>query len=142
MNKTFNQPAQKRIRQYLRNNATDAERKLWELLKGKQLLGYKFRRQQGIEQYVVDFYCAQGKLAIEIDGATHSTLQQKAADLQRTERIQSHGIIVLRFCNTDVFENPDGILTAIIESLKKNASDHQLDQASPPHRGGVRGGAI
>ena len=57
MDKTFNRPAQKRIRQYLRNNATSAEKKLWEMLKGKQLLGYKFRRQQGIEQYVVDFYC-------------------------------------------------------------------------------------
>ena len=122
MDKTFNRKAQKHIRQYLRNNATDAERKLWEMLKGKQLLGYKFRRQQGIEQYVVDFYCPQGKLAIEIDGATHSTPQQKIADLQRTERIQSHGITVARFTNTDIFENPDGVLTAIIESLKKNAS--------------------
>jgi very-short-patch-repair endonuclease len=133
VDKTFNRKAQKRIRQYLRNNATDAEKKLWEMLKGKQLLGYKFRRQHGIEQYVVDFYCPRGRLAVEIDGATHSTLQEKTADHQRTERIHSHGITVLRFGNTDVFENPDGVLTAIIESLKKNASDHQLDQASPPH---------
>jgi very-short-patch-repair endonuclease len=124
MNKTFNRPAQKRIRQYLRNNATDAERKLWEMLKGKQLLGYKFRRQQGIEQYILDFYCPQEKLAIGIDGATHSTPQQKASDRQRTERIQSHGITVLRFNNTDIFENPDGVLTAIIETLK-NATSYQ-----------------
>jgi very-short-patch-repair endonuclease len=124
MDKTFNRSSQKHTRQYLRNNATDAERKLWGLLKGKQLLGYKFRRQQGIEQYVVDFYCPQGKLVIEIDGATHSTPQQMAIDLQRTQRIKSHGIAVLRFSNTDVFENPDGVLTAIIDSLKKNASNH------------------
>ncbi len=97
---------------------------MWQMLKGKQLLGYKFRRQQGIEQYIVDFFCPQGKLAIEIDGATHSTSQQKAADLQRTNHIQSHGITVLRFSNTDVFENPDGVLTAIVESLKKSASHH------------------
>jgi len=133
MDKMFNRKAQIRTRQYLRNNATSAEKKLWEMLEGKQLLGYKFRRQQGIEQYVVDFYCPKGKLAVEIDGATHVSPQQKAADLQRTERIKAHGITVLRFCNTDVFENSDGVLTAITESLKKNASDHQLDQASPPH---------
>jgi very-short-patch-repair endonuclease len=124
MEKTFNRKSQKPIRQYLRNNATDAERRLWALLKGKQLLGYKFRRQQGIEQYVADFYCPQGKLAIEIDGVTHTTLKQKTADLQRTQRIELHGITVLRFSNTDVFENPDGVLTAIVESLKKNASYH------------------
>ena len=125
MEKRFNRKAQKRIRQYLRNNATDAEKKLWEMLKGKQLLGYKFRRQQGIEEYVVDFYCPQGKLAIEIDGAKHSTPQQKKADLQRTKRIQSHNITVLRFSNTDVFENPDGVMSAIVESLNKKMSEHQ-----------------
>jgi very-short-patch-repair endonuclease len=132
MDKTFNRQAQKHRRQYLRNNATDAERKLWGLLKGKQLLGYKFRRQQGVEKFIVDFYCAQAKLAVEIDGATHGTPEQKATDLQRTERIKSHGIAVLRFSNTDVFENPDGVMTAIIESLKKNASEHPAHQASPP----------
>jgi very-short-patch-repair endonuclease len=132
MDTTFNRPAQKHRRQYLRNHATDAERKLWSMLKGKQLLGYKFRRQQGIEQYVVDFYCPRAKLAIEIDGATHCSPQQKAADRQRTERIKSHGIAVLRFNNTDVFENSDGVMTAIIDSLKKNSSKHQSNQASPP----------
>jgi very-short-patch-repair endonuclease len=132
MDKTFNRTAQKRRRQYLRNNATDAERKLWGLLKGKQLLGFKFRRQQGVEQYIMDFYCARGRLAIEIDGATHVTPQQKAPDLQRAERIKSHGITVVRFSNTDVFENPDGVLTAIIDSLKKNESERLSDQASPP----------
>jgi very-short-patch-repair endonuclease len=64
----------------------------------------------------------QGKLAADIDGATHSTPQQKKADLRRTERIQSHNIIVLRFSNTDIFENPDGVLTAIIETLKNCTS--------------------
>lgn len=132
MDKTFNRKAQKRRRQFLRNNATDAEKKLWGLLKGKQLLGYKFRRQQGVEQYIVDFYCAQGKLAVEIDGATHSSPPQKVADRQRTERIKSHGIAVLRFSNTDVSENLDGVLAAIVESLKKNVSEHQPNQACPP----------
>ena len=124
MDKTFNRPAQKRIRQHLRNHATDAERKLWQLLKAKQLLGHKFRRQQGIGQYIVDFYCPRAKLAIEIDGATHSTPRQKSDDLQRMERIRSHGISVLRFSNTDVFENPNGVISAITESLNKCASEH------------------
>jgi very-short-patch-repair endonuclease len=94
------------------------------MLKGRQILGYKFRRQQGIEEYVVDFYCPKARLAIEIDGVTHGTPPQKATDSARTAQIESHGITVIRFCNTDVFENPDGVLRAIIESLKKSSSNH------------------
>ena len=125
MDRTFNRPVQKHLRQHLRNHASDAERKLWQLLRAKQLLGFKFRRQQGIGQYVVDFYCPQAKLAVEIDGATHSTSQEMAADLQRMERIETHGISILRFSNSDVFENQDGVMSAIVESLNKKMSEHQ-----------------
>ena len=120
MDKTFNRKAQIRIRQYLRNNSTDAERRLWEMLKGKQLLGYKFRRQQGIEQYVVDFYCPGKKLAIEIDGVTHTTPREKEHDRQKADCIKSHGILLLRFNNSDVYENLDYVLSAIAQTLEKD----------------------
>jgi len=118
--KVFNRKTQKRFRQHLRNTATDAEKKLRSVLKGKQLLGYKFRRQQGIEKYVVDFYCPGKKLAIEIDGVTHTTPREKEHDRQKADCIKSHGILLLRFNNSDVYENLDYVLSAIAQTLEKD----------------------
>jgi very-short-patch-repair endonuclease len=91
MTRLFNRKYQKPIRQRLRNNATAAERLLWSRLKQSQLLGYKFRRQQGIDRYVVDFYCAEQKLAIEIDGATNSTPDEIRHDNKRQRSIEQLG---------------------------------------------------
>jgi very-short-patch-repair endonuclease len=114
----YNRPRQKRIRQHLRNTATDAERLLWSSLKGCQLLGYKFRRQQGIGQYVVDFYCPDKKVAVEIDGVTHWTEQEQKRDRLRQEYIEALGIRVLRFTNDDIFTNKDGVLNMIFAVLE------------------------
>ena len=119
----FNRPQQKRIRQHLRNNASDAERKLWGLLKGSQLRGYKFRRQQGIGRYVVDFYCPTRKLAIEVDGATHGTVREQRKDHERQVFIEAAGICVLRFTNDDIYTNTDGVLHTILAALKKSADE-------------------
>ena len=101
----------------MRNTASDAERLLWSSLKGSQLLGYKFRRQQGIGQYVVDFYCPAKKLVIEIDGATHWTEEAIKKDRERQNTIEALGIRVLRFTNEDVYTNKDGVLDAILAAL-------------------------
>jgi very-short-patch-repair endonuclease len=114
----YNRPKQKRLRQHLRNTASDAERLLWTSLKGSQLLGYKFRRQQGIGQYVVDFYCPAKKVAIEIDGATHWTEEEQKRDRDRQHSIEVSGIRVLRFTNDDVYTNKDGVLNAILTVLE------------------------
>jgi very-short-patch-repair endonuclease len=88
MGELFNRKPQKVIRQYLRNTSTDAERKLWSELKGSQLMGWKFRRQQGVDTYVVDFYCPEYKLAIEVDGVTHYTEEELAQDAERQKWIE------------------------------------------------------
>ena len=120
MSDIFNRKSQKLKRQYLRNNATKSERILWSKLKGKQLLGRKFRRQHGIGPFIVDFYCHECKLAIEIDGATHWTKAAKEYDLHREEYIRGYGIHFLRFINSEVTGNLDGVLTAIAEEVKAN----------------------
>ncbi len=99
----YNRRKQKRLQQYLRNAASDSERLLWASLKRSQLLGYKFRRQQGIGQYVVDFYCPVKKVAIEIDGTTHWTDEEQKKDLERQCSIEALGIQVLRCLPTMLF---------------------------------------
>lgn len=120
MTKIFNRKIQKQRRQYLRNSVTNAEAMLWLKLKGKQLRGYKFRRQQGVEQYIVDFYCPEYQLTVEIDGATHSTREELERDKRRQNEIEKLGIQFLRFTNTDIYENLDGVLQTILDWLKQH----------------------
>ncbi len=122
MSLVFNSISQKQKRQYLRNHATDAERILWSRLKGRQLLGYKFRRQHGIGVFIVDFYCPESKLAIEIDGATHWTEAEREYDKRRQEFIELYAIHFLRFTNSEVRNNLAGVLTAIARAVKKTAT--------------------
>jgi very-short-patch-repair endonuclease len=124
MTRIFNRKYQKPIRKKLRNNATAAEKLLWSHLKHSQLGGYKFRRQQGIAKYVVDFYCSQYKLAVEIDGATHSTPEEIQNDHVRQEFIEREGVHFLRFSNADVFENMDWVLETIAEDVKRQIQNH------------------
>lgn len=119
MPRLFNRKYQKPIRQCLRNTATDAEKLLWSRLKHSQLLGYKFRRQQGIANYVVDFYCPEHKLAVEIDGATHSTPEEMKHDKERQDYIEKFGVGFLRFTKSDVFENLDWVLETIVEKQSR-----------------------
>ena len=114
----YNRPNQKLLRQHLRNTASDAERLLWSSLKGSQLSGYKFRRQQGIEQYVVDFYCPAKKVVIEIDGDTHWTEEEQKRDRERQSSLEALGIRVLRFTNDDVYTNKEGIVDMILAILE------------------------
>jgi len=97
----------------LRTNMTDAEQKIWHHLRQRQIQNLKFRRQQIIGNYVVDFACLETKLIIEIDGGQHT----EEADRKRTEFLEKEGYKILRFWNNDVLNNIDGILETILIEL-------------------------
>ena len=86
----------------LRNNMTNSELTLWEKLKGKQMLGLRFRPQHPIDIIIADFYCHPIKLVIEIDGGIHKTTEQKEYDIGRTAELNYLGIEVIRFTNEEI----------------------------------------
>ncbi len=103
-------------RKELRNHSTSAEATLWKLLRGKQIAGLKFRRQHSVGPYILDFYCPQIKLAIELDGEVHN--RQQDYDEQRSYFLNKvEGIEVLRFENRTVFENSEQIIREIEEKF-------------------------
>ena len=110
MTKVFNKGSEKEKRRLLRNNMPKAEILLWSKLKGRGLSGFKFRRQYGVNKFVLDFYCPELKLAIEIDGDSHFMKGAKESDLERQEMIESYGIVFLLFTNTDIYENMNAVL--------------------------------
>ncbi|MCK4333671.1 endonuclease domain-containing protein [candidate division WOR-3 bacterium] len=106
----------KRCRE-LRSSQTPAELKLWTCLRNKQLFGFKFRRQHPIGKFIVDFYCHEAKLAIELDGGGHTEPAQAKYDNERTDSLEVEGIRILRFWNTDVLGNLEGVIETIAEAL-------------------------
>ena len=101
----------------LRNNMTDAERRLWSTIRMKQINGYQFYRQGIIGNYIVDFFCPKAKLVIEVDGGQHYFDEMAEADRIRGEYLSNLGLKVLRFNNTDVLENIEGVVERIYESM-------------------------
>ncbi len=95
----------------MRRIPTEAEDKLWQYLRNRQLAGLKFRRQHSIERFIVDFYCAEAKLIIEVDGPVHD--YSKEEDTIRQEFLESQGFRVMRFTNDQVFNSPDDVLKQI-----------------------------
>ncbi len=110
MTRIFNRPTEKRLRQRLRRNAPQAEVLLWSKLRGRQILGCKFRRQFSIGPYSVDFYCPLLRLAIEVDGDSHFEDNAMARDAGRQALIEGLGIQFLRFTNNDIYENLDDVM--------------------------------
>lgn len=100
-----------------KDNPTNAELVLWELLKGKQLENYKFRRQHIIGQYIADFVCLPHKLIVEVDGKIHQLPENKESDEIRTNWLESHGFKVLRFTNEQVLSDPENVLHEIQKVL-------------------------
>jgi very-short-patch-repair endonuclease len=103
----------------LRTAATNAETRLWQALRNRRLARYKFRRQYPIDRYIVDFVTLDAKLTIEVDGATHSTNAELAYDTQRTRALESFGFQVVRVNNIDIYDNLDGVLEMICDTLGK-----------------------
>jgi very-short-patch-repair endonuclease len=98
----------------LRNGMTDAERKLWSKLRGKQINNIQFYRQRPIGKYIVDFYCPIRKLVIEIDGRQHYEDDGLKKDQERTEYLSKQfGLKILRFSNLDVLKNSEGVIQRI-----------------------------
>src|SRR6266498_3297074 len=89
-------------RRRLRRESTDAEQALWRLIRDRQIASSKFRRQYQYGPYVLDFFCVERRLAIEVDGSQHYTLAGIARDLDRTGYLESCGVRVLRFTNVEV----------------------------------------
>ena len=106
--------AQKNAR-HLRRDMTDAERALWAQLRGKQLDGYRFRRQAPLGRFVADFACMDPPLIIEVDGGQHADRMEY--DAERTAWLEEQGFTVLRFWNNEVSENMDGVLQVILNTL-------------------------
>lgn len=106
----------------LRGRQTDVEKLLWSKLRSKRLNGHKFRRQEPIGVYIVDFVCFERKLVIELDGAQHNSDEGRHSDLQRTEWLKSQGFTLLRFWNNEVNNNLDGILQVIHIALTRALS--------------------
>jgi very-short-patch-repair endonuclease len=103
----------------LRNNLTPAEAALWKMLKGRALQNRKFRRQHGIENFIVDFYCPEEQLIIELDGEVHNDPVQSLYDSERSQRLAALGNTIIRFENKLVFADPTAVLHAIIDSFKR-----------------------
>ncbi|MCX6714415.1 MAG: endonuclease domain-containing protein [Candidatus Uhrbacteria bacterium] len=116
MHELFNRFYQKDVRRVLRNEATRAENYLWEHLKNKKL-GFKFRRQHGIDSFVVDFYCSEKRLAIELDGSQHFTSEGKTHDEERSRIIEGYEIKVIRFTNDEVINNTNSVISRIKQIL-------------------------
>ncbi len=100
----------------LRQSATDAEKLMWQLLRGRQINNAKFRRQHPIGQYVLDFYCHDLKLAIELDGSQHNETEQKRYDDKRTDCLEQQGIRILRFWNNQVLQETEAVLEAVYQA--------------------------
>ena len=129
MTTIFNKHSEKEKRRQLRNNLTKAEVIVWQHLKGRQVNNCKFRRQYSIGPFVLDFYCPELKLAIEIDGSSHDHEDAQAYDQERQKYIEALGITFLRFTNEQVYKNIESVVMSI------NEKSLQLKQTPPLGKG-------
>ena len=119
-----------------RKNPTEPEKCFWSWVRGRQL-GCKFRRQHGIGQYIVDFYCAEYALIVELDGESHFTSEGINADKLRTAFLISKGFRILRFSNLEVMQNKEGVLISLLGYLKSTAIKSNPTPALPLSGEGV-----
>ena len=116
---------QRQFARHLRHHLTDCERLLWSRLRNRGLARFKFRRQHPWPPYVLDFYCAELRLVVELDGGQHHDEAGLAKDRLRTVYLQQQGLEVLRFSNLDVMRNLEGVLTEILRWLETRAPSPQ-----------------
>ena len=110
----------KQLSRQLRNNMTEAERRLWAKIRRKQLKDCQFYRQKPIGDYIVDFFCPRAKLVIEVDGGQHFTEEISQYDRIRDEYMSSLGLKVLRFANIEVLAHVEGVVESIKEEIPLN----------------------
>ena len=111
----------------LRNSATDAERKLWQHLRLRQLGGFRFRRQVPIASFIADFVCPELKLVVELDGGQH--MERTGYDMHRTRMLEAGGYKVLRYWNDDVLLRTEPVLEDILRALRELEDE---SKSTPP----------
>lgn len=111
----------------LRQNMTEAERRVWQILRSHRISGYKFRRQVPIGSYIADFVCHEARLIVEIDGSQHARLLPREG--ARSEFLENEGYRILRFWNNEVLANLDGVQGIIADELGRDTLTPTL-----PHR--------
>ncbi len=116
-NTSSSYPVLKQFVKELRSNMTPSEKRLWAVLRGKELAGYKFRRQHIIENFIVDFVCLKKRLVVEIDGAIHKLPENRMSDEQRTDRLGQLGFKVIRFTNDEITNEFNDVLKLILFHL-------------------------
>src|SRR5690606_24465909 len=109
-------PSRRSFAQQMRRLPTEAENRMWQLVRAGRLGGLKFRRQEPIAGFIVDFVCFERRLIVEVDGGQHS---ESAADALRDERLAALGFATLRFWNDDVLGNPEDVAIRILEAAGK-----------------------
>lgn len=122
-------PATISFRRKLRREMTPAEKLFWAKVVANQFYNLKFRRQHAVGNYIVDFYCPEKKLIVEIDGDTHAETLAMANDVSRENYLRSFGYSVVRYNNRDVINNIDGVLEDLFQRIK-------LTPSNSPSRGG------
>ena len=120
----------------MRSEPTDAERALWQLLRAKRFVGYKFKRQVPIDRYIVDFVCFADRLIIEADGSQHA---ESDYDAERDAYLAGQGFRVLRFWNNDILTNTEGVGEAIWAALQDETSTPSPQPLSRKGRGAFEG---
>ena len=130
----------KPLARQMRKIPTPAEANLWEQVRDKRILGYKFRRQHTIDRFIVDFHCPDANLIIEVDGPIHDYSQEE--DTLRQAYLESLNLTVLRFTNDEVLQNTVNVVNQIRKFLKEWEREEEESRIDSPHRlrGGVRGG--
>ena len=118
MTRHFNLPEVKSKRRRLRRDQTPAEKLVWRFLRNRRTKNCKFRRQYSIDQYIIDFYSPEIKLAVELDGNIHDLPDQKKYDIERQKYLENYGIKFIRIKNEKLFENPDKAFDSIETEIK------------------------
>src|SRR3972149_9238319 len=136
----------KELARHLRKSSTLSEVLLWRYLKRKQMMGYDFDRQKPIDNYIVDFFCNELILAIEIDGSTHNNKSEE--DRIRQTKLESLGVKLLRFSDLDIKKNMSGVLSVIGDWIREHAnkssqhipcvSQEKNPPLTPPWRGIIK----
>ncbi len=130
--RTHNKKSLEPYRKKLRQHGTAAEAYLWIHLQQKKLEGRKFRRQHSMKNFIVDFYCAEEKLIIELDGQGHFNSVAEEKDAKRTEILEGLGFRVIRFENRTVFDNLEWVLEEIRKNFRNNGPPRPPAADTPP----------
>ncbi|RKY94255.1 MAG: hypothetical protein DRQ13_08475, partial [Ignavibacteriae bacterium] len=114
----YNKSSEKEKRRKLRQNQTNAEELVWRYLRNKQMLGYKFKRQYSLDHFVIDFYCPELKLAVELDGESHNNPEQREYDIKRQKYLEEFNIKFVRIKDDELQGNPNKAFLKIEDSIK------------------------